>query len=163
MRSASGLPQSKFPTLRAVEPMTVSPTTKAAPAAKTGPQRMATHSKKGNTRASGRAVVQGPSGKEIKKTVSAVRALSPAQPSISSCRGKRSRIGSPSPISSGATVTTPSEDAANQRPHTWRGDTVDLIRLMVTTAPAAEIADPTAVAVKNPSTRRTSSSLNILP
>src|SRR5215467_1326968 len=35
--------------------------------------------------------------------------------------------------------------------------------MMVTTAPAAAIADPTAVAAKNPSTLRTSSSLNFLP
>src|SRR5215470_16232644 len=72
-------------------------------------------------------------------------------------------IASPSPISSGATVTTPSVDAANQRPHTWRGDAVDLTKLKATTAAVAATADPTAVAVKNPSTRRTSSSLNVLP
>ena len=89
MRSDSGLPESKFPTLRVVEPMTVSPTTKAAPAANTGRQRMATHSRKGNTRASGKAVAQGPSGKQIRKTVSAVSAMSPAQPSISSRRGRQ--------------------------------------------------------------------------
>jgi len=76
---------------------------------------------------------------------------------------KRSRTASPSPISSGATVTIPSEDAANQRPHTWRGDVVGLIRLMAAIAPAAVIADPTAVAVKNQSTRGTSSSLKALP
>src|SRR5215467_3213870 len=72
-------------------------------------------------------------------------------------------MASPSPISSGATMTTPSEDAANQRPHTWRGGTVGLIRLMAATAPAAAMADPTAVAAKNHRTRRTSSRLNVLP
>src|SRR5262245_48019843 len=70
---------------------------------------------------------------------------------------------SPKPISSGATVTTPSEAAANQRAHTWRGDAVSLIRLIATTAPAAATADPIAVAAKNHSTRRTSSRLNVLP
>src|SRR5262245_30788262 len=163
MRSASGLPQSKFPTLRAVEPMTVNPTTKAAPAAKTGRQRMAIHSRNGNTMASGRAVVQGPSGKDIRKTVSAVRMMSAAQPSTSSLRVKRTRIASPKPISSGAAVTTPNVAAPNQRLHTWRGDAIGLVRLMATTAPAAAIADPTAVAVKNHRTRRTSSRLNVLP
>src|SRR5262249_29554893 len=48
-------------------------------------------------------------------------------------------------------------------PHTWRGDVVGLIRLMAAITPAAVIADPTAVAVKNQSTRGTSSSLKALP
>src|SRR5262249_42004341 len=70
---------------------------------------------------------------------------------------------SPKPISSGATVTTPSEAAANQRADTWRGDAVSLIRLIATTAPAAATPDPIAVAAKNHRTRRTSSRLNVLP
>jgi len=74
------------------------------------------------------------------------RDRSRGQPSISSWHGRRSRIASPSPISSGATVTTPSEAAANHRPHTWRGDAVGLMRLMAETAPAAALADPTAEA-----------------
>ena len=41
-------------------------------------------------------------------------------------------------------MTTPSEAAANHRPHTWRGDAVGLMRLMAETAPAAALADPTA-------------------
>src|SRR5215510_4609477 len=138
--------------LRVVDPMTINPTTRAAAAANTGRQRMATHSSKGNTKASGKAVAQGPSGKEIKKAVSAMSAMSPAQPSISSGRGSRSRLASPSSMSSGETVTIPSEDAANQRRHTYRGDVVGSMELMANAAPAAAIADPAALAAKNPST-----------
>src|SRR5262249_55009518 len=48
-------------------------------------------------------------------------------------------------------------------PRVFQRACAGLIRLMATTAPAAAIADPTAVAVKNPRTRRTSSGLNLLP
>ena len=57
----------------------------------------------------------------------------------------------------------PREAAANQSRQTCREGDVGSIRLTAIAAPTAPIADPIAVAPKKPSTRCTSSSLNVLP
>ena len=164
MRSARGtLASPKCPRLKVVDQTTASVTTKAAAAANSGRQRTATHNRRGNTRATGKAVAHGPCGREMTNTLSTARVTSPTVPSISSRRGGSSRTASANPISSGATVTMPSEHDANQRRHTVGADAVGWTRLTATAAPTAAIAAPTAVATRNPSTWDTSSSLNALP
>src|SRR5215831_7909760 len=107
--------------LKVVDQTTVSVTTNTATAANTGRQRTATHNSTGSARATGKAVAQGPCGKEMRNALSAARVTSAIVPSISSRRAGGSRNASPSPISSGATVIRPSEHDANQSRHTLKG------------------------------------------
>src|SRR6266481_8005577 len=92
----------------------VSETMNAAAATNPGRQRAASHSRIGNSRATGTIVCHGFGGIETMITVSAANPASAATPSMISWRGGGSRTASARPMTSGATVMMPTASDANQ-------------------------------------------------
>src|SRR5262245_23866295 len=153
MRSARAMLASpKCPTLKVSDQTTVKATTNAVAAENTGRQRTAIHSRTGNTRATGNAVDQGASGSEMTNALNAASITTPTVPSTSSRPEGELRTASGISTSSGATVTIPSRQDADQTRHTVKGDPVGSIRLKAIVAPIAPTAAPIVAATKNPST-----------
>src|SRR6266853_4751528 len=92
----------------------VSETMNAPAAASTGRQRAASHSRIGNSRATGTIVCHGFGGSETMMTVIAANATSATTPSMISLRGGGSRTAWARPMTSGATVMMPTASDANQ-------------------------------------------------
>src|SRR5258706_563158 len=95
----------------------VTETMNAAAAANTGRQRAASHSKIGNSRATGTMVCHGSGGSETMMTVITTNASSATTPSRISLAGGGLRRDSARPITSGATVMMPTASDANQCCH----------------------------------------------
>src|SRR6267143_3889525 len=91
-----------------------SETMNAAAAANTGRQRAASHSRIGNSRATGTIVCHGFGGIETMMTVIAANATSATTPAMISLRGVGSRTAWARPLTSGATVTMQRASDANQ-------------------------------------------------
>src|SRR5215471_7082614 len=91
-----------------------SATMNAAAAAKTGRQRAASHSKSGNSRAVGAAVVQGSCGMKTTTALIAVSVASAKIPSMSSLVDGGSRTAEAIPMSNGATAMMPNASDAIQ-------------------------------------------------
>src|SRR6267154_5439601 len=133
----------------------VSETMNAAAAANPGRQRAASHSRIGNSSATGIIVCHGFGGSETMITVSATNPASAATPSMISLRGGGSRTASARPITSGATVMMPTTSDANQCPHVVQIGAVGLCNnLKATAAPTPEAAVATTVDASSPSTLR---------
>src|SRR5262245_21778407 len=153
MRSARAtLASPKCPTLKVSDQTTAKATTNAAAAENTGRQRTATHSRTGNTRATGNAVDQGPSGSEMTNALNAANTTTPTEPSASSRREGELRTASAIPTSSGATATIPSRQDANQTRHTMKRGPLGTMSPIESAAPRAANAAPSVLATKNPST-----------
>src|SRR5262245_9224159 len=164
MRSTRGtLASPKCPTPKVIDQTTARATTNAAAAANTGRQRTITQSRTGNTSTTGTAVAQGPCGNEITKAHNAANIESASAPSTDSRRAGTRRLASASPTRSGATVTMPSRQEANQTRHTMVGDDVACKSSKAIVAPKAATAAPIVLAIKKPRTWRTSLSSNDLP
>src|SRR6516225_3814899 len=88
-------------------------TMNAAAEAKTGWQRAASHSRSGNSRATGITVFQGSGGSDMIIPVIAATSASATLPSMIMLRRGGSRTAEPSPITRGATVMMPSASDAN--------------------------------------------------
>src|SRR5262249_55064520 len=99
----------------------------AAPAANTGWQRAASHSRIGNSRATGATVSQGSDGSETMVTVITANTTSPTFPSRISLRGGGARRALARPITSGATVIMPTASDANQCRQIVQADAIGLL------------------------------------
>src|SRR5262245_51562879 len=163
-RSANGMLASpKYLSLKVRDQTTVEATTKPAAAENTGRQRTAIHSKTGNTKATSNAVGHGRSGSEATNALNAPNMATPSAPSTNSRREGELRTVSAIPTSSGATVTMPRRQDANQNRHTAKGDPVDSITLTAHVAAIAAAAAPNVAATRKPSTCDTSASSSDLP
>src|SRR5271167_582037 len=106
MRSAAGK-DLNMPKLNVVVQTIVRATMNAAAPAKTGRQRVASHSSNGNIRAASATITHGSPGKKIINPLNAVSATSAKTLSKISIRGVGLRTAETSPINSGATATIP--------------------------------------------------------
>src|SRR5215471_10163736 len=133
----------------------VSETMNAAAAANTGRQRAASHSRIGNSRATGTTVSHGSGGSETMMIVITANAISATTPSMISLRGGGSRKASATPITSGATVMMPTASDANQCCQVVQIGAVGLWNnLYATVPPIPEAAVATTAAASRPSTLR---------
>src|SRR5262249_39932517 len=107
----------------------------AAAAANPGRQRAATHSRIGNSKATGIIVCHGFGGSETMMTVITPNAMSAAIPSRISFRGGGSRQAAATPITSGATVMMPTASDANQCCQVVQIGAVELWNNLKATAP----------------------------
>src|SRR3974390_553740 len=135
---------------------TVRETMSEPAAAKTGRQRAASHNNIGNSIAPGTTVSQSCCGsKKITVAVIAASAASATVPSVSSLRGGGSCRAAMNPITSGATMTTPTATDANQCGQTVKiGADGPSSNLDATAAPNDDIIHATTVAIIRPKTLR---------
>ena len=119
------------------------------------PAARASQSSSGNKKAAGAIRDQDPVSRANANPLATDTMATANVPSSSSRHDGASRTAAATPISSGATVMTPSASDANQTSHTSRNSAVEGPKSFIAPeAPRAAVAVATAAATRNPSTRR---------
>src|SRR5579871_4271168 len=146
--------------VQTIERLTMS----AAPAAKTGRQRAASHNSGANKMATGPTVASKSDLTKIASPLTSASAATVNTPSASSANGGRSRQAEASSITNGATVMIPSPSDANQCCQiVVTGVDVLWNSLKVRAPPTPDTAAPMIAAATSPSTLRNLPSLKSGP
>src|SRR6516164_3578657 len=144
----------KCPTSKVIAETSMRFTTNMTADVKTGRQRAAGHSSKGNSSTTSTSMSHQVGGsRKIIIPVATATATSATTPSMSSLRGGGARRAAATPMISGATVMMPIESEATHCCQTIQGDTSGLwLSLYATAPPTPETTVPTIVAASSPST-----------
>src|SRR5262249_47919100 len=143
--------------------MTVSDTMNAPTMPKTGSQRATSHSRNGTTTTCGSNDSQDPVGCVTAWLMSKASTEITPRASMDRARAGGLRQNCPSPIISGATITTPTTSDKNHARQTSQYGAVVWNRVIVAAPPRAEAAVPKHAATTKPSTRGGSSKANGRP